>query len=538
LPVPTDQGTIVLLLPEIVLVVVAAATMVGSSFAPRRAVWYTISLAAILVAAGLLLGQDRSLWESGRLSAEQAGSASGPVLVDFFGHALRWVALLVGLLFVLMAARAAQDALSGEYLAMLTLVFAGLMLASSAADLVLLFLAIELVSIPTYVLLFLGRKGGSSAEATAKYFFLSILASALLLYGFSLLYGVSGTTQLAEMRGRLIASDPVAVGTRGAEGLAVLAVIFIFAGLGFKIAAVPFHFYAPDVYQGTTNTNAGLLAVAPKILGIVALTRILVAVVGPTIPSAWQIALVLSMATMTVGNVCALWQNNLRRLLAYSSIAHAGYMLIGLAVALAAADAPQAACDGLTAMLFYLGVYVAASLGAFSVLVCLSRPDHETSSMSELAGLGRSRPVLAGAMALFMFSLSGIPPLAGFWGKLGLFTSALAMGLVDPARDLLSSGWFVALAVAGAVNAAIAAAYYLRVVGTMYFQTGEQTPRLDAGPGPRLTTLACAVLVVAIGLWPTRFAGLSRSAALSTRVSPSPPAQRMVVRTLTDELRQ
>ena len=528
MPVRTDQGTIALLLPEILLVLAAAMTMVGSSFARARSVWLGTTLLAFFGAVGLLLGQGQTLVEAGQSSADHVSLVSGPLFVDLFGHWLRWGSVAVGLLFVLIAARAGQDTLSGEYLGLLTLVTVGLMLASIAADLVLLFLAMELISIPTYVLLFLGRRDRQTAEATAKYFFLSILSSALLLYGFSFLYGLAGTTQLVEMRDRFTASA-AGQGDATVTALLPLVLVLIFAGLGFKIAAVPFHFYAPDVYQGTSNANAGLLAVAPKIVGIVALTRVLVVAVGPTMSLGWQIALVLSLLTMTVGNVCALWQKNIRRLLAYSSIAHGGYMLIGLAVALAATDAPTTASDGLAATLFYLGVYVVASLGAFAALVYLSRTDRELNDISELAGLGRSCPLIGAAIAVFMFSLSGIPPLAGFWGKLALFTSALAMGLRPPTGVGEASGWFFVLAIVGVVNAAIAAAYYLRIVGVMYFQSSDRKPTPGGGPTAQLSALLCAVLVVAIGLWPARLAGLSRDAALSTRVSSGPRAALVVL---------
>ena len=525
---PIDENTLVLLVPEIILVVTAIGTMVGSAFSRRRACWVGVTIAAFLLAAGVLFRQDYALWQAGRLSAEQYVSISGPLFVDLFGHALRWAALLVGLLIVLVGARAAEDALCGEYFGSLTLIFVGLMLVSTAADLVLLFLAMELISIPTYVLLFLGRRNRQSVEATAKYFFLSLLSSALLLYGFSFLYGMSGTTQLEEIRAALASNRFAETGT-DLRNLAPLVLILIFAGLGFKIAAVPFHFYAPDVFQGTTNTNAGLLSVVPKIVGIVALIRILAVATASAAPWGWQIVLVVSLLTMTLGNVCALWQKNLRRLLAYSSIAHAGYMLIGLAVALASHNSPNSAYDGLGAMLLYLVVYVVASLGTFAGLVYLSSTDRDMSNLSELSGLGRRRPLIAAAIAVFMFSLSGIPPMAGFWGKLTLFTSAISVGLSEnPIGGEAAVNWFIVLAIVGVINAAIAAAYYLKVVGTLYFQPSGTAPIPAGGLGARLTTIFCALIIISIGLWPGRLVELTRSAALSTRpwatTSTAPPA--------------
>jgi NADH-quinone oxidoreductase subunit N len=274
----------------------------------------------------------------------------------------------------------------------------------------------------------------------------------------------------------------------------LVGLVMVVGGLGFKIAAVPFHFYAPDVYQGTTNTNAGLLAVVPKIAGIVALVRL----ASTTLPSdaaiGWQLALVLSLLTMTIGNVCALWQRNIRRLLAYSSIAHAGYMLIGLAVGLAAPN-----LGGIAAMLFYLAVYALASLGTFAALTYLSSQQHEVSDMSELSGLARSHPWIAGAIAVCMFSMAGIPPLAGFWGKLALFSGAVRLAIADAGGV---STWFLLLAIVAALNAATAAAYYLRVIATMYFRPATAPPPADGGPGALVAVTACIVLVVAVGILP------------------------------------
>ncbi len=413
---PTDLTTVHLLLPELTLVVLAVWMFVGSAFRPSRSLWTGLSLAALALVAFALFRQDTAIWSDGnRLQTLTSHAFSGPLIVDLFGHVCRWLAVVLGALFVLMTSRASNNELSGEYLGAAMLSIVGLMLVAAAGDFVLLFLGLELISIPTYVLLFLGRRNRSSAEATVKYFFLSILASALFLYGLSFLYGVAGSTNLQEIRSQLASADLSPL-----SGFLPIALVLMFAGLGFKIAAVPFHFYAPDVYQATTNANAGLLAVVPKAAGVIALVRLAVAVSTATSDFAWQLALIVSILSMTLGNVCALWQRDLRRLLAYSSIAHAGYMLIGLAVGIAAGER-AIGYNGMGAMLFYLFVYSAASLGAFATLAYLS-DEREVSRLDELAGLTNRHPIAAALLAVFMFSLSGIPPLAGFWGKLGLFT--------------------------------------------------------------------------------------------------------------------
>jgi NADH-quinone oxidoreductase subunit N len=383
------------------------------------------------------------------------------------------------------------------------------MLVAAARDLITLFLGLELISIPTYVLLILGRRDAASEEATVKYFFLSILSSALLLYGFSFLYGLAGSTRLDAIALRAAEGG----GAFSGEVLAMLALALVVGGLGFKLAIVPFHFYAPDVYQGTTNLNAGLLAVVPKLAGLAALVRLLAALLPAVSGMGWLLCLILAMATMTLGNVVALWQVNIRRLLAYSSIAHAGYMLIGVAVWLAAqefggdstifANVGQA---GLGATWLYMVVYVVASLGTFAALVYLGSEGRHVDEVEQLSGLSRTRGPVAAAIAVFMFSLAGIPPLAGFWGKLGLFNSALTVASTQATFGGLSvRTWFLALAIVGVLNAAISAAYYLRVVAVMYFSAKESTGELsrgEGGGGAAWATAFCAVTVFALGLFP------------------------------------
>jgi NADH-quinone oxidoreductase subunit N len=308
-----------------------------------------------------------------------------------------------------------------------------------------------------------------------------------------MLYGIAGTTIISgtgeSIRAAMLEGSPL-------FGLAPVALILIFTGLGFKITAVPFHFYAPDVYQGATNANAGLLAVAPKFAGIIALIRLVIVAMPSVAEFAWQLTIVLALLTMTLGNVCALWQRNLRRMMAYSSIAHAGYMLIGIAVALGAGG-PY---GGISATFFYLIVYAFASLGTFAALVSISSEQREIGSLGELAGLGKAKPLTAAAIAVCMFSLAGIPPLAGFWGKLTLFSSSIRLAL-DPSHNALTF-WFTLLAVGGAVNAAIAAAYYLRVVATMYFQPATITIKTAGRNTASLAMGVAALIVIVVGALP------------------------------------
>jgi NADH-quinone oxidoreductase subunit N len=512
-----SNETVYLLMPEMILVLMATLIYLGGAFLPSRAGWSWLAAASVLLSGVALFQQGGADFVQ---SALDRGSLSGPLSIDLFSTTLRWAVLGVGLVFVMLAARSSEYGESSEFMGALLLIVGGLMLVSLANDLVLFFVSLELVSIPTYVILFLGS-GKNRLESGTKYFFLSILSSALLLYGFSFLYGAAGSTSLRDIQRALAATGPDAPGT---VLFARLALILIFAGLGFRITIVPFHFYAPDVYQGTTNPNAGLLAVVPKIAGLVALVRIAVVAMPGLERLGWQLSLALAMVTMTLGNLLALWQGNVRRLLAYSSIAHAGYMLIGLAVGFAVAGGHQGASnfDGVGATLFYLLVYAAATAGSFAALTYLSSQQRQVDSVDELAGLGENYPKMAAALALFMFSLTGLPPLAGFWGKFTLFTGALGVDAKNPEAGSLWP-WFLALAIVGAVNAAVSAAYYLRIVGVMYFRPALVRLEGRGGLGAGWAVALCALLVLGIGCYPGPLVEQAKRASEAARLTMTQP---------------
>lgn len=511
------------LIPEFVLIIAATLIYVVGAFFPARRGWGWIGVAALALAAVALLQQT---FAGEAVEAATSGwrgplAVDAAMRVDVMGQYIRGLALAVGLAMMLMSARPDKDVQEPEFVGTLLLAICGAMLVGAAGDLVLFFLGVELISIPTYILLYLGRRDAASPEATVKYFFLSILSSALTLYGFSFLYGVGRSTDLAAIQAAFAAE---AANPTGMAPLAAIAMVLIFAGLGFKVAAAPFHFYAPDVYQGTTNGNAAVLSVLPKIAGFVALVRI-TAVAMPGLETfGWRIALVLAVLTMTVGNVLALWQDNVRRLLAYSSIAHAGYMLIGLAVGFASVESlgEAAQLDGLAALLFYLAVYALATTGTFAVLTYLGGGGKQIDGVDELAGLGRTHPTMAFCLAVFMFSLAGLPPLAGFWGKLSLFSSALRVDRAAEGTSVLRM-WFIFLAVAGALNAAIAAAYYLRVVGALYFRPPLAKARGEGGGGAAVAAVFCSLLVVLVGALPGPLVEASGKASLAAR-TPAPAA--------------
>jgi NADH-quinone oxidoreductase subunit N len=545
---PTSSQTVALLAPEIVLVAAALVAYLGGAFLGLRQGWL-VALLGIAAAAGV--------------AAQPAGAASvasGGIVVDGFAAFLRWLVLGLGALISLVQAGDLFTAASSrgpgvhrggtcEEAGTFLVLLAGLSLVGVAGDLVILFAALELVSIPTYILLGLKRTDARGQEASLKYFFLSLVASALFLYALVCLYGIGGSTNLATIANRLRSADPTTAGIAitllpAALGMAVV-------GAAFRLAAVPMHFYAPDVYEGTGPGNAALLSTLPKLAGIVVLGRLLglglapasQATAGPAVLALlepfWMLAAILAAVTMTVGNVMALWQRNLRRLLACSSIAHAGYLLEGLPAAAAAAAAriePRTAAGtaaagwsvalgGMTATLFYLATYAVATIGIFAALAYLGHrwpewtsgagprpPREEIATVDDLDGLATTNPVAAFAIALLLLSLAGIPPLPGFWGKLSLAAAALGIDSAAPLATSRPRAWFVGLAVVLVVNAAIAAAYYLRIIAAIYFKPSRRGVQADGGLAAGVAMLACLALAIALSLQPGRlFSAASRA---------------------------
>lgn len=501
-----------LIVPEMVLGLGACVLFLGSTFQSDRRTWGVTALLALALAAvawwytplpgGLELLNRRGLpylWQQlGRAELfPDATRFAGPLLLDRVVLLTKLIALVGGLVLVLLSWDEVPDRWAGEYHGCVLLITAGTCLTAASNELVMLFLALELVSIPTYVLLYLPRTDPPAQEAALKYFLLSIFSSALVLFGFSYLYGLTGTTNLPAI---MEAIQPVA-GTR-LPGLAQVALIMVVAGLGFRLTAVPFHFYAPDVYQGTTTPNAALLALVPKVVGFVALMRLLGFALGGTaitgLAAAGQVPSllwILAAVTMTLGNLLALLQDNLKRLLAYSSVAHAGYMLMGLA---AAPLLPSESVGGGTAaVLFYLVAYGAMTVGAFAVLTLLDTPDKPLETVDDLAGLSRTHPVIALVMALLLFSLIGIPLTAGFAGKLLLFWGVLAV----PA-DSAQAALFRTLAVIAALNAAVGAWYYLRIVAVMYLRPAVRPLTAKPGWPLRAALAACAAVTLGFGVVP------------------------------------
>lgn len=410
----------------------------------------------------------------------------GLLAIDGFAAFFKVVVLLSAAITVLMSAPylRVEGLKAGEYYFLILCATVGMMFMSSGLELITLFIGLETMAMSFYVLAGYLKPNPRSNEAAVKYFLLGAFSLGILLYGMSLLYGATGTTRLAGIAAALAGQE--------ASAVLVLAVIMVGAGMGFKIAAVPFHMWAPDVYEGAPTPVTAFLSVGSKAASFAMLLRIFVEGL-PALGDEWRTLFwVLAAITMTVGNIAALTQSNLKRMLAYSSIAHAGYLLIGVVVGTE---------RGVAAMLVYLGVYLFMQLGAFAIVTAMRRSDIIGDELKDLNGLFKRSPAVGFAMLCFMLSLGGIPPTAGFMGKMWLFGAAIDAGAI----------WLVVIAV---VNSAISAYYYLRVVVFMWINEDEPVGSpITLGPAMALA-LGIAVLgTVALGVYPQALFSEAQAAA-------------------------
>ncbi len=490
------------LAPELILLVGACLVLIVGVTKAARGAHLVQSAALAVVAAALLM----TLW-LGVPDGRQSPPGLWLTSLTFY---TRCIGLGMGLLFVLVNWHqpAAQE--RGEYMSMILFSLLGVLLTASANDLVVLFLAVELVSVPTYVLIALSREDIRASEAAVKYFFLGAMSAAILAYGMSFLYGAAGTTTLYSLAD--IPARPMLASGPQMSSWALIGVLLVFAGLAFKIAAVPLHVYVADVYEGAASPVTGMLGFVPKFAGFVALVKIFGAC-NWQLPDAvyWMVWLVAA-ATMTAGNVLALLQKNVKRILAYSSIAHTGYMLIALLVGPAAGEGPMR--DGTAALLFYVAVYGAMNLGVFAMLAAFKTRQRAVETLDDLAGIAGRAPLSALAMAICVFSLMGFPPTAGFVGKLYVFSSAFSLGQSHPFH-----GPLIALAIIGVLNSAIGAAYYLRIVARAYTHAEIDAVVPIGGRPVRLGLALCTIPMLVFFAWPRGLASPARHATITMHES-------------------
>jgi len=401
------------------------------------------------------------------------------VAADNFGLFVTWILIVVGLLSLAFAAPTIEreHLPGGEFYALMLFALAGMMLMATATDLLVIFLALEVLSIGVYVLTGIRRESAVSTEAAFKYFLLGAFSSAFFLYGIAFTYGVTGSTRLDRV-GSVLAAQALTPAP-----MQLLALGLLLVGFAFKVSAVPFHMWTPDAYEGAPPAVTGFMSTGVKAAAFAAFARVFLSAFEPLKAEWGPILWVVAAATMILGTTAGVTQSSIKRMLAYSSIAHGGYLIVAL---LAAND------FGKGAVLFYLLAYAVSNLGAFGVIVLLDNADRPNDRVRDYAGLGQEHPVLAALMTLFLLSLGGFPPLAGFIGKWYVFSAAVQAGYV----------W---LAIIGVLTSVVAVFFYLRVVVMMYMTPERQPARFP--PVPRIAGLALAisaVLVLYLGILPTR----------------------------------
>ena len=479
---------LVTLLPELVLAVLVLTIITVDLFLPRSAKWVLTPLTVIgLLIAGaacfVVWGTNREVY-------------SGLYRVDDLSVFLKAATVLTGVFSTLFAPGylSVRRIPLGEFNTVLVTALIGMCVLASSSDLITLFLGLELMTMPSYILAGLHKTDRYSNEGGLKYFLLGSFASAIVLFGISWTFGLTGTTNIGEIA--------TAVGGGQMNAGLLVAIGFLTVGGTFKIAAVPFHYWTPDAYQGAPTPITGFLSVGPKIGAFALLIRVFAEALAPLRADWLGVFLVLTVLTMTVGNVIALTQVNVKRMLAYSSIAHTGYIMAGLA-AFANADDQRVAQQGIQAVLFYLLGYAVMNVAAFAVVAMLQRDTTRFGGLNSFSGLAARAPARAAAMGILMLSLTGIPPTVGFFAKLYILLASVEANLE----------W---LAVIIVLNAALAAFYYLRVIVYMYMRDAEDDPApLERSPAGSLALALSVIAVILLGIFPGAILGVLEVSAAS-----------------------
>lgn len=467
------------LMPVILVTITALVALILDAVLPRDGqtpiAWVAIvGLALAFVDCVFLYGGKQS-------------SFGGTFVADNFALYFNFILLFAAALTILLSVRfpSTETLNSGDYYALLLFGTAGMLLVSQAADLVLLFIGIETLSIALYILAGYTRSKAVSEEAALKYFLMGAFAFGFLLYGTALLYGASGSTNYAKIA---VALGPGSTATTMHLGIIGMGMLLV--GFGFKLAFVPFHQWTPDVYDGAPTPVTAFMSVATKVAVFAGLLRVLESALAPLTPQWFSVLWALAVLTMIVGNLVAVVQSNIKRMLAYSSIAQAGYVLVGTI---------SGGADGQSSTMFYLLVYTLMNLGAFAVVAALAQRGEEALDIQDYSGLSERQPLLAGLMALFMLSLAGLPLTAGFIGKLYLFVAAVEAGHPE-------------LVVVGVLTSAVSAFYYLRIIVLMYFRQAAEgapaLPRLGVAVGALLGIAAVGTLL--FGIVPGLILGLAQ----------------------------
>jgi NADH-quinone oxidoreductase subunit N len=473
------QQIILPVLPEVVVVTVALLVLILDFFIGKeqKSILGWFSLAGIIIAA----------YVSGGLMSMSGSFFDGTFLLDPFSTYFKFVFYIACGLGILVSINylKIEEINRGEYYALMLFATTGMMMMASAGDLIMLYLGLELMALSIYILAGFMRRDSRSNEAAIKYLVLGAFSSGIMLYGMSLLYGLSGTTKLTGILAFLHTADLT-------NPVLFLSMIMLIVSFGFKVAAVPFHMWVPDVYEGAPTPVTAFMSAGPKVAGFAVLLRLFLYSLEPLREHSTAIFAGLAVLTMAVGNVLALSQTNIKRMLAYSSIAHAGYALVGLAAG---------GREGAASVMLYVCIYALMNMGAFGVVIMLRKAGKRGEEITDFAGLGKTNKTAAFLMLIFMFSLTGIPPLAGFVGKFYIFKSAVQAGLV----------W---LAVVGVLFSSISAYFYLRVIMVMYMSEPKGTIELSTAPSLALALAISATSVIVIGVYPTDLLNYARASII------------------------
>ena len=471
-----DLFSIRLIAPEIILISVALILILLDLVIKRKETIAFVGVLGTLTAAYV----NFKLCAMGWTGSTLLGMFAFDGYANFFK--LIFYINIILTIFISLKYMVLEEASFGEYYALILFATSGMMFMASAVDLIVLYVGLELMALSTYILVGITRRQVRSSEAALKYFFLGAFSSAFLLYGISLTYGLTGTTNLKEIASALqnlnLLENPILF----------LGMILVIVAFGFKIALVPFHMWAPDAYEGAPTSITSFMSIGPKAAAFAALGRVLFDAFGPMHVQWSSILIPLSVITMAAGNIIAIAQTNIKRMLAYSSIAHAGYALLGIIAG---------THEGLSSMMNYMAIYAFMNIGAFSVVIMLRSKGFRGEELTDYEGLAKSHPAASALMLIFMFSLTGIPPTAGFIAKFYIFMEAINAG-------------YTPLVIIAVIFSAISAFFYLRVVMYMYMKEPKREVSLSTSPAMYLTLAVTAAATLILGLFPSLLVELAK----------------------------
>lgn len=473
-----ESLNIAVALPEIFLLVMACLILVIDAFLPqeKRNITYLLTQCSLVVAFILLL---RNLTETRVLAFNDL------FVQDAMADALKLFIVIIsfGVFVYSREYLLARKIFKGEFYVLGLFSIVGMMLLISGNNLLMLYLGLELMSLCLYALVAFNREDGNASEAAMKYFVLGAIASGMLLYGMSILYGLSGSLQLSEIAAAVLQASEA----DSAQNIGMLfALAFIVVALAFKLGAVPFHMWVPDVYHGSPTAVTALIGTAPKLAGFAMIMRLLVESLGALQADWQQMIIVLAILSLAVGNIVAIAQSNIKRMLAYSTISHVGFILLGILAGTA---------EGYSSAMFYTISYAIMSLGGFGIIMLMARQGFEADNITDLTGLNQRSPWFAFIMMVLMLSMAGVPPTVGFWAKLAVLSAVVDVDLI----------WMAVIAVFFSI---IGIFYYLRVIKVMYFDDAVDTRPLECGRDMQITLSTNGLVILALGIYPAALMSL------------------------------